>query len=185
VGVVHGIEPSLVREALVLERFEEQLERFLVERLDIAHPHARLRRDPSVATPDAELVTTVEQDLGLGDAGGQHRRVVVREHVQHRAEPDLLRPGRQLAEERQGVRGGREPGEEQVLDDRVGRVAEAIRVNHLLSHLGVEPLARLAAPVLHLRIDAEPHVVCAPRVGPGAHDGPGTHIYPAIRSNVK
>src|SRR5437868_5437949 len=48
VRVLDAVEAALVREALVLERFEEQLERLVVERADVLEAHARLGRDPAV-----------------------------------------------------------------------------------------------------------------------------------------
>src|SRR5207248_5131952 len=47
--------------------------------------------------------------------------------------------------------------EEQVLNDRVRRVPQPVRVNDLLGDLGVQALWGLPRPVLHLRVDAEPH----------------------------
>ena len=51
-----------------------------------------------------------------------------------------------------------------MLDHRVGVVAEAVGVDHLLEDLGVELLGGLAGMELQLRVQAESHRV---RLSPG------------------
>src|SRR5207248_5300080 len=63
------------------------------------------------------------------------------------------------AEQPEHVRRRGELREEEVLDRRVGVVAEPVGVLDLLEHLAVEPVVRLSRPALQLRVDAEPHVV--------------------------
>ena len=154
---------AVMREALAGERLEEQVDCLLVARSRIlVERHSGLRRDPAVPPADAEFVAAAGEDVGSGDRGGQHERVVVRQGVQHRAERDRPRALRGRREEGRRVAGNRELREEEVLDGRVGVVAEPVRVDHLLEHLGVELLGRLAV-LLDLRVDAEPHRLPVPR----------------------
>ena len=189
--VVDLEEAALVGEALVLQRLEEDLEGLVVELADVLDAHAGLRRAPAVPAPDAELVAPAGEDRRGGDPRCQHRRVVERQAVQHRAEADPLRARGDLGEQRERVGRDREAREEEVLDDRVGVVAEAVGVDDLLLDLGVEALRRLPRPQLHLGVDAEPHPF-PPRGGrrrrparaPTAGPGVGLTLT-AVVSNVK
>ncbi len=82
---------------------------------------------------------------------------MVRQRVQHRPEVDVPRALRGGREERRRVRRDRELREEEVLDRRVDVVAEPVGVDHLLEHLAVQLLGRLARMELELRVEAEPH----------------------------
>jgi hypothetical protein len=165
VRVVDLVEVAAVREALVLERLEQDLEALLVAVARLADGDAGLHGHPAVAAHDAELVAPVAEDVELRDLGGQDRRVVVRERVAQRAERDRLRALGGHPEQRPRVRRDRELREEPVLDDRVHVEPDAIGVLDLLEHLVVELPVRLAAVVLDLGVDAEPHG--SPIVGRG------------------
>ena len=148
----------VVREALVGERLEEQVDRLLVPRARVlVERHSGLRGDPAVPAPDAELVATAREDVRHRDRRCQHGRVVVRKRVQHRAKADLLRALRGGREQRRRVGGDRELREEEVLDDRVDVVPEPISVLDLLEHLPVQLLGSLPGVKLDLRVEAEPH----------------------------
>ena len=107
------------RLAAGLERLEEDLERLVValDHLGVGDPRAP--GDPAVPAADAELVAAARQDVPVDDPLGQHHRVVVRQHVDERAEVDPLRPLRRRGEERDRVGRRRELREEEVLDRRV------------------------------------------------------------------
>ena len=127
VGVVDRVVRAVVGEALVLQRLEQDLERLLVAVARLEDRHAGLGRDPAVAAQRAELVAALEEDARHGDLRCQDRRVVVREDVAERPELDVLRARGALAPERERVRGDRELGEEEVLDDRRTRRSRAGR----------------------------------------------------------
>ena len=148
----------VVRELLLRERLEEQVDGFLVAwaRM-LVERNSRLLRNPAVAPSDAELVPALGEDVCHGDRGRQDRRVVVRERVQHRAKPDLLRALRGSGEERGRVGRDRELGKEEVLDRRVDVVAEPVGVDHLLEDFPVHLLRRLPRMELDLGVQPEPH----------------------------
>ncbi len=147
-----------VREALVAERGEEQVDRLLVARPRVlVERDAGLLGDPAVPATHPPLVPAAREDVGRGDRRGEHGRVVVRQRVQHGAEADPLRPLRRRGEERRRVRRDRELRKEEVLDRRVAVVPEPVRVLDLLEDLSVELLRRLPLVELHLRVQAEAH----------------------------
>jgi len=81
VRVVDVVEPALVREALVLERLEQDLEPLLVTVARLDDGDAGLDRHPPVPADDAELVAAVPEDVELRDLRGEDRRGVVGQRV--------------------------------------------------------------------------------------------------------
>jgi hypothetical protein len=129
----------------------------LVEVARLADRNARLHWHPAVPADGAELVAAAAEDVELRDLGGEHRRVVVGQRMPERAERDRPRALGGHAEQGPRVRRDRELREEPVLDDRVDVEADAIGVHDLLEHLVVQLPVGLAAVVLDLGVDAEPH----------------------------
>jgi hypothetical protein len=146
-----------MREALVIERRDDDLQRLLVTLARFFDRHAAFQWYPSVTASEAELVAAVDQHVELRDLRGEHRRVVIGQHVQQRAEFDVARALRGLGEERERVRRGAEFRKEKMFDDRVGRIAEPVGIHHLLKRLGVNLLLRFAGPGLKLGINGELH----------------------------
>jgi len=145
-------------EAFLAERLEQEIDRLLVAGASVlVERDACLGRDPAVATPDTELVAPAGEDVRHGDRRREHGRVVVRKGVQHRPEADPARALRSRREERGRIRRDGELGKEEVLDHRVGVIAEPVCVLDLLEHLRVEALGRLPGVKLDLRVEAEPH----------------------------
>ena len=81
---------AVMGELLVVERSEEEVDGLLVAGAR-ARPAARLPwADPAVTGgPDAPLVAAAGEDVRGVDHAREHRRVVVRQRVQHRAEADV------------------------------------------------------------------------------------------------
>ena len=151
---------------------------FFIALAQLFDRHAGLERDPAVAAAESELVAAVDQHIELRDLRGEHGGIVVRQHVHQGAELDPSRALRSLGEERERVRRGAELGKEEVLDDRVGRVAEPVGIDDLLQRFGVDLLLRLARPSLQFGIDAEVHGAALPL--PEDHG-----LYPALARPVK
>ena len=148
----------LEREPLVLERGEQQVDGLLVARARVLVERlAGGQRQPAVAAADAPFVAAAGEDVRGVDDAGQNGRIVVREHVQHRAKVDVVRALRGCCEERRRVRRDRELRKEEMLDRGVAVVAEPVGVDDLLEHLCVELLRRLAGMELELRVQAEAH----------------------------
>ena len=94
---------ALVREALVPERGEEEVDRLLVARPRVlVERNPGLLGDPPVAAADSPFIPPAGEDVGHGNDRGEHHRVVVRQRVEHRAEVDVLRTLRRRREERRG-----------------------------------------------------------------------------------
>ncbi len=149
---------ALVREPLVLERLQEQVDGLLVARARVlVEGLAGRQRQPAVSAADAPFVASAGEDVGRVDDAGQHGRVVVRQGMQHGAEADVPGPLCRRGEQRRRVRRYRELREEEVLDRRVDVVAQAIGVLHLFEHLAVQLLGRLTRVQLELGVQAEPH----------------------------
>ena len=151
------VELAVAREALLFERVDQDVQRLLIALARFLDRHAALQRDPAVAAAEAEFVAAVDQHIELRDLRGQHGRIVIGQHVHQRAEFDVARPLRGFGEERKRVRRRAEFRKEEVLDDRVGRIAEPLGIDDLLKRFGVNLLLGLARPSLKLGINAEFH----------------------------
>jgi hypothetical protein len=115
---------------------------------------------------DAKLVASVGKEIKRRDLGSQHRGIVVRQHMHQCAKLDALRALRALREEREWIGRSAEFWKEEVLDNRVRRISQAVGVHDLLERLRVDLFLRLARPALKLRINAELHDRPFPAVVP-------------------
>jgi hypothetical protein len=94
---------AVVREALVLERQEEDLKGLAIAGAALGERHARLGREPAMSPAYPELVAAVEQEVCGGNPRGQDGGIVVGEDVDKRAEGAPLRPLRTGGKERHRI----------------------------------------------------------------------------------
>ena len=76
---------------LVVEGINDDFQRLLIALARSFDRYAALERYPGVPAPKAEFVAAVDEHVELGDLRGQHRRIVIRQHVHQRAEVDVAR----------------------------------------------------------------------------------------------
>ena len=146
------------REALVLERGDQHLERLLVPRARLlVERNPDLGWNPTVTAAHSPLVAPAGEDVGLDDLRREDDRVVVGKRVEERPELDPARPLRRGGEQRLRIDRDRELRKREMLDHRVRVVPEPVRVDDLLEHLGEHPLGRAPRPVLDFRVDRELH----------------------------
>ena len=100
VRVVDLVVGAVVREALVFERQEEDLEGLSIAGAGLGERNPSLGWEPAMPPADSKLVAAVEQKVCGGDPRGQDGRIVVGEDVDERAEGDPLRPLRAGGKER-------------------------------------------------------------------------------------
>src|SRR4029078_6221460 len=100
--------------------------------------HAALQRYPGVTAAKAEFIAAVGQHVELRDLRGEHRRIVIGQYMQQRAETDVARALGGLGKKRERIRRGAEFRKEKVLDDRVGRIAAPVGIDHLLERFGID-----------------------------------------------
>jgi hypothetical protein len=104
VRVLDLVVGPVVREALVLERVEQDSQRLVVASTRLLDGNPGLVRDPRMSTTDAELVAAVDENVECRDLRREHGRIVVREHVHERPKVDVPRALRGFGEERERVR---------------------------------------------------------------------------------